>query len=182
MAIDYFEDFEDFGFPGPGESASEFRAAVLEVFASCDVEVAAAELSDDALDAMPGHVLFAWMYDHDLSMSLFAIPESKLSAALRGAMSAANDLAFAYHEIMIGDDRSAAFARIDAATGVDDFDDYLEDLEEAIAGFAASVADSDRDCLSDYRIGYLESDEEPELSDGAFDRRFVAAYSVRRCE
>jgi hypothetical protein len=134
--------------------------------------VPASKLREDELRAMPGHVLFGWQYDRDLSLSLYAIPEAKVSPALRAAMETANFKSYAYDELALGDERAQAFARIDAAMG----------LGEHKEGAAAAIPAADRDCIAPYRILYLEDGEAPVIEAGGFDKRFVAAFSVRRAQ
>jgi hypothetical protein len=183
MAIDYFDTFEAFELPAcDAKTASRVRAALIDSLEECEIEVPADDLGEEELLDMPGYVLFAWLYDNDLSLSLFAIPESELSGDLRAALETANGKAYAYRELMIGDASSQAFARIDAAIGLDEFEDYLEDFEENVEGFGDTVAESDRDFLAGYRVAYFEDGERPRFEGGAFDRRFVSSSTVRRCQ
>jgi hypothetical protein len=176
MPFDYFEDLEDFYLPEiDATNPKKAREKLIKTLAEFDLDVPAAKMDDKHLRAIPGHVLFAWQYDHDLSLSLYAIPEAKLSKALAGALKNASNKCYAYHEMSLGDERAQAFVRIDAAMGIKGFD-------VPIKGFAGSIAKSDRDCLAAYRIAYFESDKKPKIKKGALDKRFVASYAVHRAE
>ena len=176
--VDYFSDW---GVPElVANDAVASRAALAERFAEAGLAVPMAELSADELAARPGHVLFAFAYDQDLAMSLYAIPEDALSAALRAAMAQVSYQGYAYHELMIGDDDGLAFVRLEAAVGVDGYEEILEELEEEVPGVGATIPASDRACLAPYRIGVLEHRKEPRIEPGGLDRRFVAAFTVRR--
>lgn len=178
MPVDYFSDWT---LPDLDPSdAVAARATLTASFAEVELDVPMAELSADDLAALPGHVLFGFSYDDDMTTHLFAIPEADLSAELRTAMETANRCGYSYHELMIGDDEAKAFLRLDAAFDADGIEEILEEVEEETPGFAAQIADSDRACLTRYRIGGLENGKDPDVPAGGLDKRFVAAYSVRR--
>jgi hypothetical protein len=176
MAFDYFDDLQDFYLPDIDAAKPEqARKQIIKTLNEFKLRIKAEKLNDAQLRDMPGHVLFAWQHDRDLALSLYAIPEKKLSKALAGAMQTASNKCYTYHEMSLADDRAKAFVRIDAAMGVEGFDVPIE-------GFAKSIDKSDRNCLADYRIAYFESDEKPQIEKNAFDKRFVAAYAVKRSQ
>lgn len=183
MSFDYFEDLEDFELwadseGGPGKA----REDILSTLSDRDLEIPASDLSEAELQAMPGHVLFAFQYDSDLSLSFYAVPEDKLSEPLRAAMKAASGYAYAYHELSLGDEQARAFIRLDAAAGLEDFDEYIEEFDGSMDGFSKTIAESDRNCLEPFRVAYFEDEKDPVVAEGALDKRFVAAYSVRRAQ
>ena len=154
------------------------RAAIHKSFTALDHEPDL--LPEEAwADAEP-HVLFGYQYDSDMTLYLYAIPTAALSEALRTSLQTVNYQAFAYHELMIGDDASKAFMRIEAAAAVEDWEDLLECFEdEAIPDFGEEIPESDRECWEAYAIGELGDDVE--ITDGGLAKRFVASYMVRRC-
>ncbi|MCA9677390.1 MAG: hypothetical protein H6709_21185 [Kofleriaceae bacterium] len=176
--VDYFSDWGVPRLDAADPVAS--RAALAERFAEAELAVPMAELSAAELAARPGHVLFAFSYDRDLAMSLYAIPEDALRDALRAAMAQVSYKGYAYDELMLGDDNGVAFMRLEAAVGVDGYEDILEELEEERPGISATIPASDRACLAGYRIGVLAHRQEPRIDPGGLDRRFVAAFTVRR--
>jgi len=177
MSIDYTLDLEDFQMVNVSayESVAAARAGILETFEDCQIEVPAADMTEEELLALPGHVLFGYRYDRDLSLSVFAIPESKLSEALAAAFVAADGRAYEFHEMSLGNDLAKAFVRIDTAMGTEGFDKCIE-------GFVETIDDGDKDCLAVYRIAFIEDEEDYEIAEGAFDKRFVASYEVQRVQ
>jgi hypothetical protein len=174
MELDYFEQLEDFYLPEcDPRDATKARAAILETLENFELEVSAAEMTDADLRAQPGYVLFAWRHDRDLSLAFYAIPDSKLSPTLAAALSAAHNSTYTDFEMSTGHENAEAFARIDAAMGVPGYEQRIQGL---------SVADSDKECLSTYRVAYFEDSEQPKIKRGAFDKRFVAASAVRRSQ
>ena len=176
MALDYFDDLEDLYMPAlDSKSPAKARKELIKTMGEFKLKLPTAALSDAQLEKMPPHVLFGWQFDAALSLWLHAIPEAKLSPALLAAMKETNSRAYAYHEMSLGDDRAKAFVRIDAAMGVNGF-------EACIEGFADSIDAADRNCLAEYRVAAFEDGEDPVFEEGALDKRFVAAYTARRCQ
>lgn len=174
--MDYFADLRDFYLLVPeGEGAAEVRRRLLATLAEFQIEIPAAVMSEEQLDALPAHVLLGWRYDRTRSLSLYAIPTAVLSDELASALRTVHNKGYAYDELTFGDAKAAAFARIDAALGLPDYDEYVEEL-----GFA--VADSDKKCLAAYRVAVIADGEEPVIEPGALDRRFVSACAVRRSQ
>lgn len=174
MAFDYFEDLEDFYLNLDGATtAVAAQHRIAKILGEFKIKVPKTKLREAALQELPGHVLFGWQFDHLMSLSLFAIPEDKLSSALRAAMETANFKSYAFHELSLGDERAQAFTRIDAAMG----------LPEHTAAAFDDIALEDRKCiLPSYRVAVIEHDEKPIIEAGGFEKRFVAAYAVRRAQ
>ncbi len=176
MALEFFDDLCELVFPDcDPENASASRDGIIEVLTDLDVSVDAAQMSEEELLALPGHVLFAWVYDYDMSLTLYAILESALSDQLAEALKIADNSGYAYDEMAVGDDGGQAFIRIDAAMGLEVADDLIELL-------SAPIPKADIDCFRPYQIARFEDGEEPEIEDGAFDKRFVSSCTVRRSQ
>ena len=75
---------------------------------------------------------------------------------------------------------AAAYLRIEAAVGVEDWDVVVEDAREE-SELELEIDEADQDCLGPFRIGAIPNGGDPDLSAGGLDKRFVMSSSVRRC-
>src|SRR5690606_41660398 len=90
--------------------------------------------------------------------------------------------AWAFDELMIGDDMAKAFLRLDAAFGTDGWEETLELIPDEEPDFEIDIPASERECLAPFEIAKLEQDEEAVVVDGGLAKRFVASYMARRCQ
>jgi hypothetical protein len=178
-----YSHFKDFGLPTvEGADAVAARAALAERFSEVGYSIPMSEMSADELLALPSYVLIALKFDYNMAVTVFAVPEADLSATLRSALELANYSAWAYDELMYGDEAAHAYMRLDAAIMDDEeLEETLESFEEVVPGFGATIPATERNCWAAHRVARFEHGKEPSYEPGAFDKRIVATYSLHRC-
>ncbi len=187
MSFDMSDHFEDMGFmdldPEDGPGA---RRSIIEQFAERGLAVPHdAALSDDDVAARPAHLLFGLESDFHGTFCVYAIPEDAFSETLNAALRKVNNSAYAYHEMMIGDDDARAFVRVEAAALLDEdaLVDILEEWEDELeVDLGAQIPKAERGCLAPFEIARFESRRDPVYADGGFDKRFTVASYVKRCQ
>ncbi len=180
MTVDHAH-FRDFGLPSVDSAdALAARAAIAERFDEIGYTIPMSEMSAEELQALPPYVLISWDFDYDMSVTVFAVPEAELSPVLRSALELANYGAWAYDEMMYGDEAAHAYMRLDAAF-MEDVEDMLESFEEVVPGFGANIPATERNCMAPHRVARFAHRAEPSYEPGALDKRIVATYSLHRC-
>lgn len=154
--------------------AAAARAAIAASFAQVGIELPLGEIADET-----PHLLVEWADDYDMSAKVVALPHDAFSDQLRDAFAHGHREGYAFDDLMDGDARSEALLRIDVAMGQADYEDTLEDVDPDLA---ERIPEDERDCLEGYVAAVLEHGKAPVFSEGAFDKRFIAFYRMRRSQ
>lgn len=171
----YFKDLAEL-------DAEAARAAIAARFADVGVSIPLEELSAAQLAAGPAHSLVVWANDDDMAVNVFAVPEGALSEELSAALVRTNGMGYAFDEIMSGGAEGTALLRLDAALGHCNYEDMLADYEDVDPDIAGKIPEADRECMEQHRVATLNHKSEPIFVDGAFSKRFTAAFHTRRSQ